>query len=115
MMKNKEWINPKEELTPIVTRHTTNSNKAPGDFKSKYGTCNSLPTWTDGSQHISTWKLSLWSRVKILFTGKLWLSILSKSHPPVSLMTKSPFKRLTTRVTPIIASHETRNDHRPTD
>ena len=44
---------------------------------------------------ISCWKMSFKERLKVLFTGKIWLSILSFNHPlqPQSLQVNSPFEK----------------------
>ena len=54
--------------------------------------CRSLSTHVGDGQIISKWKLTLWERIKILFTGRLWLSVLAKeTHPPVALSVDFPF------------------------
>lgn len=42
---------------------------------------------------ISCWKLSLWEKIVVLFTGKIWLEVLlfHKPFPPVRVMAKIPF------------------------
>ena len=44
-------------------------------------------------QIISLWKANIWDRIKILFTGKVWLSQLTFHKPlqPQSLTTEYPF------------------------
>uniref|UniRef100_A0A6M3L257 Uncharacterized protein n=1 Tax=viral metagenome TaxID=1070528 RepID=A0A6M3L257_9ZZZZ len=43
---------------------------------------------------ISCWKLSFIEKIKVLFTGKIWLSVLTFNHPlqPLLLEVKRPFK-----------------------
>lgn len=42
---------------------------------------------------ISCWQMSLWERIKNLFTGKVWIGVLSgATQPPIYLTTKQPFK-----------------------
>ena len=65
--------------------------------------CNSLPVCktaippinsdlTRGATcYISKWKGGWLDRVRYLFTGTVWVSILQNSHPPISLRTDSPF------------------------
>lgn len=55
--------------------------------------CTDLPVYTDGSVCISRWKASLKERLKILFTGNVWLWVYSGSHsqPPVSVEAEKPF------------------------
>lgn len=46
--------------------------------------CQSLPVWSDGKQCVSCWKASFGERIRILFTGKVWLGVHSgKTQPPV--------------------------------
>jgi hypothetical protein len=49
---------------------------------------------TEDGQCISLWSASLWTRIKFLFHGKIWLGVLSgKTQPPVWLdMTKTVFE-----------------------
>jgi hypothetical protein len=46
----------------------------------------------DGHRIVTRWKLSVAERLRILFTGNLWLSVLTfgKPFPPVLLETESP-------------------------
>ena len=39
---------------------------------------------------ITAWKLTIWERIKLLFTGRLWLAMLTFNKPlqPVILTTK---------------------------
>lgn len=48
--------------------------------------CSSLWVYTDGTQCISCWKMSIKQRLSALMHGRIWLSILSgKTQPPVWL------------------------------
>jgi hypothetical protein len=40
-----------------------------------------LPAYKDNDQTISCWKLNIKERIKILFTGKLWLRQLNFGSP----------------------------------
>lgn len=56
--------------------------------------CGSLPVWSDTKQCISCWKMSFWERMACLFTGKVWLSVLSgTTQPPVAVSGVSFFAR----------------------
>ncbi len=45
-----------------------------------------LPIWTDGERCVSCWQMSWRERFLALFSGKLWLAVLSgTSQPPVSM------------------------------
>ena len=52
-----------------------------------------LPVWRDSAHVLSCWKLSLWERVKIMMTGKVWLWVEGKSHPPVLIDTDNPWSK----------------------
>lgn len=44
---------------------------------------------SDAGEIITCWRLSLWERIRILFTGELWLMLMTFNHPvqPVLLTT----------------------------
>ena len=44
--------------------------------------CGSLWVFSDGKQCISCWKVPFWKRIKMLFHGKVWLSIRTGSTQP---------------------------------
>jgi hypothetical protein len=51
-----------------------------------------LHVYRDGTYHISKWNLNWKERLKVLFTGTLWLWIMSShTQPPVSLDVKDPW------------------------
>jgi hypothetical protein len=54
-----------------------------------------LPAWTDGKEVISCWRLGLLERLKVLFSGRLWLRQLSFGKPlqPQRPQVECPFKR----------------------
>lgn len=46
--------------------------------------CKPLPVWSDGKECVSCWRPTLKERVRILITGKVWLSVFSgRTQPPV--------------------------------
>ena len=48
--------------------------------------CSSLPIFSDGTQTISSWKLSLKERLQILIFGKIWVGVVfGKTQPPIWL------------------------------
>ncbi len=54
--------------------------------------CASLHVWSDGKQCVSCWKPSFIERVKIMFTGKVYLGVLSgKTQPPVFMSGENVF------------------------
>lgn len=57
--------------------------------------CQSLPVWSDGKQCVSCWKPTFKERLNILFTGKVWLGVLSgKTQPPVFVAGESVFAKV---------------------
>ena len=52
-----------------------------------------LPAYTADRKVISCWQLTLWERIFILFTGRIWLGVAGTAQPPVWLDIESPFIR----------------------
>ena len=57
-----------------------------------------LPAYRDdkeGGRIFHCWQLSVRERIKILFTGKLWINVLNFKHPPQPIlpMIDSSFKK----------------------
>lgn len=54
--------------------------------------CESLPVlrWERG--YVSCWKVPFLYRLKLLCTGRIWLSLLTHSHPPVRLDVNKPIE-----------------------
>ena len=53
-----------------------------------------LPVYAEDNQLVSCWiETSLWKRIKFLFTGKIWLGVmtLSGTQPPVWIDIEYPF------------------------
>lgn len=61
--------------------------------------CGSLHIYQENGQCISLWRASLWDRIKFLFHGHIWLSVLSgNTQPPVWLMcSKTIFEKPKTK------------------
>lgn len=54
--------------------------------------CKMLPVFSDEVQCVSCWKCSFLDRIKILFTGRVWASIMSGStQPPMWIAADYPF------------------------
>lgn len=69
-------------MKPIKFKEATKNLGKPIDMADKE--CGSLWVFNDGKQCISCWKVPIWKRIKMLFHGKIWLSIVSgKTQPPV--------------------------------
>ena len=53
-----------------------------------------LPAYLGPDGHmVSCWRLSVWERIKILFTGRLWLEALTFNKPlqPLFMGVEKPF------------------------
>lgn len=55
--------------------------------------CGDLPACRADGQIVSCWKLTLRERIKMMITGRMWLSVQSRQQPPVWLGVESPFVR----------------------
>lgn len=53
--------------------------------------CGSLPAFRDGVNNISCWKMSVKERLKVFFTGIVWINVLS-IQPPIWLDVDRPFE-----------------------
>lgn len=53
--------------------------------------CEDLRCYKGDGQVISCWKLSFSERIKVLFTGKVWLGVLGTIFFPTWLDVKTPF------------------------
>lgn len=77
-------------MRPIEFKEQTKVLQKPSDMLDSE--CKSLPIFNDGKMCISCWKMSFGERIRILFTGKLWLWVRSgKTQPPVKLTLNYPF------------------------
>lgn len=47
--------------------------------------CGSLPVHNTGTQIVSCWELSEEEKLKAVFFGRLWISIIGQSQPPIWL------------------------------
>lgn len=53
-----------------------------------------LPVYVEAPYVLSCWKIPFLNRIKILFTGKIWLCIKSgSSHPPTYLTTVIKYEK----------------------
>ena len=72
-------------MKPIGFPEQTNTLQPSGAAYSENVTgVSPLPTWTDGEQSVSCWRMSWPERFKALVYGKVWISALSgKTQPPI--------------------------------
>lgn len=82
-----------KDMKPIDFKESTKVLGRPSTMTAEE--CGSLPVWSDGRQCVSCWKPSFRERLKILFSGKVWLGVLSMgSQPPVYVTADSIFPRM---------------------
>ncbi|MCM1543685.1 MAG: hypothetical protein NC110_00140 [Ruminococcus sp.] len=56
--------------------------------------CKPLPVWSDGKECVSCWRPTFKERLKILVSGKVWLSVLcGRTQPPVYITGEHFFVR----------------------
>lgn len=55
--------------------------------------CEDLPVFKDGHLVISCWRVPVWKRLVLLFTGRVWLVVRGKTHPPLFIEAVNPFVR----------------------
>ncbi len=76
-------------MKPINFKQENTLFKTPSNMTTDQ--CDNLPAYVNDVNIISCWHLTLKERITLLFMGKLWLNILSKTMPPVSITIESPF------------------------
>ena len=60
--------------------------EAPSNWDSdKRGECQPLPIYHGDGLMVSCWSLSWRERLRVLLSGRLWLTIAGDTHPPVAL------------------------------
>ncbi len=79
-----------KEIEPINFPQVNTSLQAP---PGEEDLCDDLPCWRDGKLVISCWKIPFWQRVRLLFTGKIWLGAQGLSQPPIWLTSKTPWDK----------------------
>lgn len=58
--------------------------------------CGPLPVFNDGQQSISCWQLPWRDRLRVLFTGKIWLGVcMGITQPPVFISARKLFQKVT--------------------
>lgn len=78
-------------MNPIAFKNQTKVLQKPTTMTDEE--CGPLPVFNDGKECISCWQLSLRERLKIAFTGILWLRIVSgATQPPVWPTLEDPFE-----------------------
>ena len=55
------------------------------------GDVGDLPAYRDEEGSISCWHLGWRERIRLLLTGRVWLHVYGKQHPPVNVGAEDPF------------------------
>ncbi len=76
-------------MSPIDFDEANGNLEAPALFDES---CQLLPCYRDEKQVVSCWHISLLERIKLLFTGQIWLGVAGSRHPPVWLDAHRPFE-----------------------
>lgn len=77
-------------MKPIDFPQSTKVLQKPSTMSDKE--CSPLHVWSDGKQCVSCWKPSFIERLKVLFTGKIWLGVMSgNTQPPVFVVGNNIF------------------------
>jgi len=80
------------ELQPVTFKHQNKVLTKPSSMNDDE--CEDLPICNVDDMCISKWRISFWQRIKLIFSGHVWLGIHSgHTQPPVWLVTKSPLKQ----------------------
>ena len=70
---------------------------APPDWDNETrGQCVTLQTVRTEETIVSCWQASWIDRLRLLFTGRVWLTVYSKQHPPVCLTARPTAKPVST-------------------
>lgn len=79
------------DLTPVKFKQANRVYRAPETMSEEE--CGSLYIFTDDQCTVSCWSLSLFQRLYILFTGRIWVHQLSGNivYPTALSCEKSPF------------------------
>ena len=75
-------------MSPIEFKQQNIVFTAPAGMEDKV---EQLPAFRGEGQVISCWHLSFWDRLKLLFTGRLWFSVIGNAQPPLWLGVDCPF------------------------
>jgi hypothetical protein len=79
-------------MRPIEFSEQTKILNKPKDMTDEE--CSSLPVYTDGKHCISVWRATFMERLRFMFSGKIWLWVVSgQTQPPVSLDLQNPFRK----------------------
>lgn len=67
-----------------------------GGPASHYGTDDDvidLPVYRGQGSVLSCWQLSWLERFRVLWSGRVWLWVLGRTHAPVSMQAENPFPK----------------------
>jgi len=81
-------------MKPVLFRYVNQTLTPPveTEYSENVDSVSSLPTWSDGAQCVSCWKMSLRERLSALLHGRVWLAVLSGgTQPPVYLQASKEY------------------------
>jgi hypothetical protein len=55
--------------------------------------CKSLPVYREYGVFVSSWKPSIKDIIRMIFGGRIWLTVVGDRHPPVAVDAKCPIVR----------------------
>ena len=77
-------------MIPVKFKEMNGALTKPSDMT--HEECGTLPVFRGDGMIISRWKGTFWSRIKFLFTGKVWINVWSNySQPLIYIGIESPF------------------------
>jgi hypothetical protein len=65
-------------MKPVVFKH---ANRVYGENQSEYQPLPALSLEDEQGHVVSCWKLSFLERIKLLFTGRIWMSLMTFNKP----------------------------------
>jgi hypothetical protein len=89
-----ELENKGKRLTMKPTAFKGSNSTLLGGPAERYGTADDvadLPVYREPGYLISCWQMTWRERLRVLWTGRVWLHVAGATHPPVVLGTEAPF------------------------
>ncbi len=75
-------------MKPVTFKYANKTLIPSGaEYSDRVESVDGLPTWSDGEQCVSCWKMSWRERMSALLFGRVWLAVLSgDTQPPVCVL-----------------------------
>jgi len=80
-------------MKPVKFEQSNRTLSPPGaQYSDNVDGIEPLQIWTDGEQCVSCWKMSPKERLSALFSGCVWIAVLSgETQPPISAMVEREY------------------------